>query len=226
MGELRDAVVSGKLEVVMELLDKENDLIDERDEHGLTCLHRAAARGHTELVKLLLDRGARKDIKHLAGDTALHRAAKYGREDCLKLLLKAGCDKSLKNGQGFTPADLANQGGFEDTVNALEQWDGPVVYSKAYSHAMDLQLGLGLQENQTRARAAAGSVGSGHGTPGSTKHLPGIRVGLQILPEVKVDGVDIIFPAYMDELPMYQGKSHKAGKKKPPRVMVPKTPPL
>ena len=35
-----------------------------RYQHGMTALHKAAQNGHTEVVRLLLDKGAKIDIKN------------------------------------------------------------------------------------------------------------------------------------------------------------------
>ena len=43
-----------------------------------TALHAAAQNGHTDIVKLLLDAGADKDVVDKYGDTPLHVAAENG----------------------------------------------------------------------------------------------------------------------------------------------------
>ena len=45
---------------------------------GRTALHLAALTGYSEIVKLLLDRGASIDATDRTGETALHAAALYG----------------------------------------------------------------------------------------------------------------------------------------------------
>ncbi len=58
-------------------------------------LHYAATGPSTELLALLLDRGA--DINALAPNrnTPLMMAARYGPEDSVKLLVQRGADKKL-----------------------------------------------------------------------------------------------------------------------------------
>ena len=60
MGELHDFAERGDLDGVRRLLDSgvPVDALDERDE---TALHGAAAFGHTEVLRVLLERGAAVD---------------------------------------------------------------------------------------------------------------------------------------------------------------------
>ena len=58
-------------------------------EDGRTPLHMAAAKGHTEVVKLLLAKGAQPDVKAKDGSTPLHLAAEGGFKDIVELLLTA-----------------------------------------------------------------------------------------------------------------------------------------
>ncbi|CAG9764408.1 unnamed protein product [Ceutorhynchus assimilis] len=76
--------------------------INTRDFSGDTQLHVAAWSGKRELVKHLLARGAKMDIKdYYYGQTALHFAAERGHFEIAKILLKHGAnvnatDKNIK----------------------------------------------------------------------------------------------------------------------------------
>ena len=77
------------------------------DNGGLTALHLASSRGHSDMVALLLrpavaaeegeGEGRRIDINAMAlnGRTAVDYCAYYGHTSCLELLLAAGADSSL-----------------------------------------------------------------------------------------------------------------------------------
>jgi ankyrin repeat protein len=59
-------------------------------EQGDTALHRAAARGQAEAVKLLLERGAEVDAVDDEGTTPLLGATYRGHHEVVKLLLEQG----------------------------------------------------------------------------------------------------------------------------------------
>jgi ankyrin repeat protein len=48
------------------------DFINEGNEYGWTALHLASEKGHTDVVQLLLDRGANKEIKDIVSGPAVH----------------------------------------------------------------------------------------------------------------------------------------------------------
>ena len=54
---------------------------------------RAAAGGHTDCVRALLEVGAVTMSADNAGDTALTLASHGGHADCVRLLVEAGADK-------------------------------------------------------------------------------------------------------------------------------------
>lgn len=60
-----------------------------------TVLYRAAFRGHSAVVNLLLERGADPNLKGWAGLTPLHAAAMAGREEVVRLLLENGGSKTV-----------------------------------------------------------------------------------------------------------------------------------
>ena len=70
---------------------------------GETPLVKAAERGHTDGVKLLLDAGADKDVKDMDGKTPLDWAA-GSDTDIVKLLLDAGAEVGMKDGLGLAAA--------------------------------------------------------------------------------------------------------------------------
>jgi len=74
---------------------------------GWTPLHYAATGESTEMVVLLLDKGAVVDARSPNGTTALMMAARYGAIDSADLLVQRGADRSLKNQRGLTAADFA-----------------------------------------------------------------------------------------------------------------------
>jgi thiol-disulfide isomerase/thioredoxin len=76
----------------------------------------AANGGHTEIVKLLLERGA--DV-NAAGGTALMTAAAMGRTEVVKLLLEKDADVNAKSNIFGTSLYMASQQGHTEIVKLL-----------------------------------------------------------------------------------------------------------
>ena len=90
------------------------------DKNGNTFLHKAVLEGHIDIVKLLLDAGADKDVKDWYGSTPLHMATQNHHTDIVNLLLDAGVDKEVKNRDGWTPLHYAAENGHTDIVFLLK----------------------------------------------------------------------------------------------------------
>lgn len=74
---------------------------------GWTALHYAASGEQTEIVRMLLDRFAYVDAEAPSGNTPLMMAVMYGPEANITLLLDSGADPTLRNNAGRTAMDLA-----------------------------------------------------------------------------------------------------------------------
>ena len=68
----------------------------------------ASENGHVEVVRLLLEAGADKNLGNIIGSTALVLAAQPGREEVLRLLLEAGADTNLADNGDSTALMLAS----------------------------------------------------------------------------------------------------------------------
>lgn len=71
------------------VVNNDPSAINLQSDNGNTPLHLAAFWGHNEVVKLLLDAGARTDIVNKKNRTALDLAAQYAHENAAKLLADA-----------------------------------------------------------------------------------------------------------------------------------------
>lgn len=58
----------------------------DRDDHGFSPLHWCAKEGHTKLVEMLLQRGARVNATNMGDDIPLHLAAAHGHLDIVMLV--------------------------------------------------------------------------------------------------------------------------------------------
>uniref|UniRef100_A0A4W5NY50 Protein phosphatase 1 regulatory subunit n=1 Tax=Hucho hucho TaxID=62062 RepID=A0A4W5NY50_9TELE len=84
---------------------------------GGTALHVAAAKGYTEVLKLLIQAGYDVNIKDFDGWTPLHAASHWGKEEACKILVENLCDMDLINKVGQTAFDVAD----EDVLGYLEE---------------------------------------------------------------------------------------------------------
>ncbi|XP_023940015.2 ankyrin repeat domain-containing protein 12 [Bicyclus anynana] len=94
--------------------------VDDADRDGLTALHCAAARGHTEALETLVGLcGARVDVADSHGCTPLHYAAALGHADATSALLVHGADSHRQDRRGRSPAHTAAAKGQIETVRIL-----------------------------------------------------------------------------------------------------------
>lgn len=77
------------------------------DDAGLTPLHLAALHCHTNVVMLLLAKGAKINRKAKDDATPLHLAAQEGCVDAITMLLAKGAKINAQDNQGRTPLKRA-----------------------------------------------------------------------------------------------------------------------
>ncbi len=104
--------------------------INHQDSHGMTALHWAAAQGHNDIVKLLLDFGANINLQNAEGNTPLHLAARNGNVSTVRLLLARGANATIVNRQGQTPLALAQQYHQRTVVGLLAGEAGRAVFGR------------------------------------------------------------------------------------------------
>ncbi|XP_073723562.1 protein phosphatase 1 regulatory subunit 12A isoform X11 [Misgurnus anguillicaudatus] len=84
---------------------------------GGTALHVAAAKGYSEVLKLLIQAKYDVNIKDFDGWTPLHAAAHWGKEEACRILVENLCDMDSLNKVGQTAFDVAD----EDILGYLEE---------------------------------------------------------------------------------------------------------
>ncbi|KAE8303743.1 Kinase, NEK [Giardia duodenalis] len=88
--------------------------------YGGTALMIAAARGHTRIVELLVEKEGGMQTSY--GSTALIRAAENGHTDCVRLLVKK--EGGVQNKYGWTALMSAAQNGYTRIVEVLLEKEG------------------------------------------------------------------------------------------------------
>lgn len=115
-----DALRTGKVNVVKKFLDNGSATANEKS-FAWSALQMAADKGHLEVVKLLVEKGAEIDYRHPVNKmTALHLAAYSGHDDVVKYLLSKGADPNLKMSRGVSILRAVKDQGHTSTVAILE----------------------------------------------------------------------------------------------------------
>lgn len=102
--------------------------LERRNAEGMTALAIGAMVGATEVVRLLLEKGAQIDSRDDAGKTALIHAAGHvfpGTAATVALLLEKGANPKLKDQAGNTALSEARRRGVADVVALLEKAGTP-----------------------------------------------------------------------------------------------------
>ena len=126
----------------------------------LNALHLASMECNKEMVRVLLNAGAKVNLKNkvenrriqnFGGQTPLHHAVLFceaGNEDVVQLLLDAGADPHLTNDNGFTPGQLMQ--GHTNKHNITQNYHKYAVTLKAISNIVKM---LKPYYNETKTAA-------------------------------------------------------------------------
>jgi hypothetical protein len=118
--ELLLAARDGNVVRVIQALDLGADVNARSESNGYTPLLWASSRGHTEIVRLLLEAGGDVNVQANDGQTALMRAADYGHVDTVTLLLDSGADVNIRNENGITALRFATLKGHTQIIQLLK----------------------------------------------------------------------------------------------------------
>uniref|UniRef100_A0A8C7Z8W4 Scaffold protein ILK n=1 Tax=Oryzias sinensis TaxID=183150 RepID=A0A8C7Z8W4_9TELE len=143
----------------------ENDL-NQGDDHGFSPLHWACREGRSNVVDMLIMRGARINVMNRGDDTPLHLAASHGHRDIVAKLIQCKADTNSANEHGNTPLHYACFWGHddvsEDLVNSGAQVSicnkyGETPLDKAKPHLRTLLKELGPVSLRIHKQVPAGS---------------------------------------------------------------------
>ena len=85
----------------------------------LSVLHYTCLYGHTEAVRLLLDRGAEINARDGSNASPLHVACEYGHAELAESLLERGTDVNTRDNFDVTPLHVAGKTGRRDIMRLL-----------------------------------------------------------------------------------------------------------
>uniref|UniRef100_A0A182JXL8 ANK_REP_REGION domain-containing protein n=1 Tax=Anopheles christyi TaxID=43041 RepID=A0A182JXL8_9DIPT len=86
---------------------------------GLTPLQIASRKGYTDVALILLEQGAKVQLRDAHGNTALHYAVECGCVRTVRLLLRHGASVGVRNSHGKSPLELAIASEQRKLVRAL-----------------------------------------------------------------------------------------------------------
>lgn len=104
--EFLRACHAGDLERAIRYLETNGDP-EARDRHGLTGLMVAAETGQSQLIRLLIDHGAKLETATAEIWTPLMFAVTHGQIETTEILLAAGANPNAVNHRGWSPLLLA-----------------------------------------------------------------------------------------------------------------------
>ncbi|NWW70444.1 ASB3 protein, partial [Climacteris rufus] len=147
------AVENKHAEVVKFLLQHGANVEGSHSWSGWNSLHQASFQGSTDIMQMLLEKGASKDCRDDFGITPLFVAAQYGQLESLRLLLSHGAGVNCQAKDRATPLLIAAQEGHLDCVELLlasgadpnlycneDKWQLPIHAAAEMGHAKILEL--------------------------------------------------------------------------------------
>ncbi|XP_054584257.1 ankyrin repeat and SOCS box protein 3 isoform X2 [Eptesicus fuscus] len=113
------AVENGRMDVLRLLLRYGANVNGSHSMCGWNALHQATFQENTEIIKLLLKRGASKECQDDFGITPLFVAAQYGKLESLSILISSGANVNCQALDKATPLFIAAQEGHTECVELL-----------------------------------------------------------------------------------------------------------
>ena len=114
---------------IAEILANEHplDVNSQSLDGGSSPLHLASLGGHTDLARMLVERGAEVSARYKDGRTALHLASLYGHVYVARMLVEGGADVSAKTKHGSTALHFASYHGHVDLSRMLIEYNADVL---------------------------------------------------------------------------------------------------
>ncbi|XP_007287877.2 ankyrin repeat domain-containing protein 66 [Astyanax mexicanus] len=123
MTELHQAAAVGDYDLVEDILKRNKCSPNQKDIdwNNKTPLHWAAAKGQTEIVRILIENGAQPSLTTDNGWTPAHFAAESGKLPVLRYLHSVSAPIDMEDCYGNRPVRIAKIYGHTDCVQFLER---------------------------------------------------------------------------------------------------------
>lgn len=95
------------------------DLVNAKDENGVTRLHSAVTVVDLTVARFLLENGADPNVADKSGQTPLYLAAQFGYKSLVEILLSHGANVQITEDYGYTPLHIAARKGFRSIIDVL-----------------------------------------------------------------------------------------------------------
>lgn len=125
-------------------------MVECEDSNGNTPLSDAASGGHSDTIRLLIERGADPNTRGHFRRTPLYRAAFAGHLEAVQTLLEYGADPRLYAEDGQTPEQIAPSGALQ---TVLHDWD--IAQTDRMLEQMETERNRRLEEERQRRDAEA-----------------------------------------------------------------------
>jgi ankyrin repeat protein len=109
------------------------DVNEQETVQGTTPLFWAAAAGHVNVARVLIEKGALVKVADWHGITTLHAAVESGAPDMARLLIRHGASVCAEDFDGLTPVDWARSLGRREISKVFEE----VVYRESGTRKRD-----------------------------------------------------------------------------------------
>lgn len=116
--QAEDCANSNIISQTVKIVDYENNDAYSNNK-GYSLLFYGTIYNCYDVVKTLLEKGARADLQNASGNTALIAASSEGFTEIVNLLLEKGADANLKNRDGLTALIIASSKGHKEVVTLL-----------------------------------------------------------------------------------------------------------
>lgn len=168
LAQVFDAAEAGDAAGLADLLQGLQVSLDTRGADSDTAIHLAALYGHTDCVRLLLDKGARADVADADGALPLHDASAGGYTRIVEMLLDASPDAIDRgDSEGDTALHNAARGSHAEVLELLVSRGADVALQND-----DFKTPLQLAEHGSRAREVLEEAERCAAAAGDTPQLP------------------------------------------------------